>query len=90
MLSDVEIPLLDLSAVNPVEDYERALGLLESTGARIVVPGHGHVGPDLRRRLGADRAYLAGLVAGVEVTDERCALPWTSAAHTAHRQAVGR
>ena len=90
MLSDVEIPLLDLSADDPVGDYERALALLESTGADVVVPGHGHVGTDLGRRVAADRAYLSALVAGVEPADERCALPWTAAAHAAHREAVGR
>ncbi|KQR16435.1 hypothetical protein ASF78_03350 [Cellulomonas sp. Leaf334] len=90
MLSDVEIPLLDLSADDPVGDYLSALGLLEATGASVVVPGHGHVGSDLGRRLAADRAYLSALVDGVETTDDRCALPWTAAAHAAHRDAVGR
>ena len=90
MLSDVEIPLLDLSADDPVGDYVRALALLEATGADVVVPGHGHVGSDLGRRVAADRAYLAALVAGVEIADDRSALPWTAAAHEAHREAVAR
>lgn len=90
MLSDVEIPLLDLSADDPVEDYRSALALLAATDARLVVPGHGRVGDDLGRRVAADRAYLAALVAGADVDDERCALPWTAAAHAAHREAVGR
>jgi glyoxylase-like metal-dependent hydrolase (beta-lactamase superfamily II) len=90
MLSDVEIPLLDLSGDDPVADYAGALAQLEDTDARIVVPGHGRVGHDLQRRLAADRSYLATLVAGEDVTDERLTLPWTVAAHAAHRTAVGR
>ncbi|NUU16158.1 MBL fold metallo-hydrolase [Cellulomonas humilata] len=92
MLSDVEIPLLDLSSDDPVGDYRAALDLLESAGARVVVPGHGRVGgPDeLRRRLAADRAYLSALTDGKEVDDDRYALPWAAAAHAAHRAAVGR
>ncbi|GEL99993.1 MBL fold metallo-hydrolase [Cellulomonas terrae] len=90
MLSDVEIPLLDLSADDPVGDYLGALALLEATSAAVVVPGHGSVGSDLPRRVAADRAYLSALVAGADVDDERCAHPWTAAAHVAHRDAVGR
>jgi hydroxyacylglutathione hydrolase len=90
LLSDVEIPLLDLSADDPVDDYVRALKLLEATAAEVVVPGHGHVGRDLRRRVEADRAYLAALIEGVEIADERSVLPWTAAAHEAHRASVGR
>ncbi len=90
MLSDVEIPLLDLSADDPVDDYVRALALLEATGAALVVPGHGHVGDDLSRRLAADRAYLADLVAGAETADRRRTAPWTAAAHAAHQTTVGR
>ncbi|KQY24863.1 hypothetical protein ASD16_05110 [Cellulomonas sp. Root485] len=90
MLSDMEIPLLDLSADDPVDDYVRGLALLESTGADLVIPGHGHVGTDLSRRAAADRSYLSALVAGDDTMDERCALPWTAAAHGAQRAAVGR
>jgi hydroxyacylglutathione hydrolase len=90
MLSDVEIPLLDLSADDPVGDYVEALTMLEATDAAVVIPGHGHVARDLRHRVAADRAYLAAIAAGAEVHDDRCALPWTAAAHAAHREAVGR
>jgi glyoxylase-like metal-dependent hydrolase (beta-lactamase superfamily II) len=90
MLSDVEIPLLDLTADDPVGDYLQGLALLGSVGAEVVVPGHGHVAgaDEARRRLAADRDYLSALVAGVEPTDERLALPWQAAAHAAHRAAV--
>ena len=90
MLSDVEIPLLDLSAEDPVDDYLRALALLEATGAEVVVPGHGQVGRDLGRRAAADRAYLTGLVAGADTPDGRRSTPWTAAAHAAQQAAVGR
>ena len=90
MLSDVEIPLLDLSADDPVGDYLAALTLLESVGAGTVVPGHGRVGhgDELRRRIEADRRYLAALMAGLDARDERCALPWAAAVHAAQRDAV--
>ena len=77
MLSDLEIPLLDVEATDPVGDYRAALELLE-TAATVhtvtsVVPGHGHVGDadELARRLTADRDYLDALVAGVEPGDSR-------------------
>lgn len=91
MLSDVEIPLLDLSADDPVGDYLAALDLLASVDATVVVPGHGRAGSadELHRRLVADRAYLAALVSGDGRPDERLALPWTVAAHAAHVAAVG-
>lgn len=90
MLSDLEIPLLDLTASEPVGDYLAALNLLESVGAEVVVPGHGHVGgaDELQRRLAADRAYLAALVGGTSCDDDRLALPWAAAAHEAQRAAV--
>jgi glyoxylase-like metal-dependent hydrolase (beta-lactamase superfamily II) len=92
MLSDVEIPLLDLSSDDPVGDYLAALDLLGSVTADVVVPGHGRVGDasELRRRVAADRAYLSALVHGTEPADERLSAPWVAAAHAAHRAAVGR
>ncbi|MEZ0448544.1 MBL fold metallo-hydrolase [Cellulomonas sp. ICMP 17802] len=91
MLSDLEIPLLDLTADDPVGDYLAGLDLLASTGATVVVPGHGRVGgaDELRRRLAADRAYLAALVSGSAGPDERLALPWLAQAHAAQLAAVG-
>ena len=66
MLSDILIPMLDLrAAADPLDDYARALELLEraATGADVVVPGHGSVGrgDELPRRIEQDRAYLAAL-----------------------------
>jgi glyoxylase-like metal-dependent hydrolase (beta-lactamase superfamily II) len=65
MLSDVLVPMLDLDAAEPVEDYLAALLLLEGAAGDvdIVVPGHGSVGgaDELRARIGLDRAYVQAL-----------------------------
>jgi hydroxyacylglutathione hydrolase len=74
MCSDVEIPLLDLDAADPLGDYRTALELLASvSGVRQVVPGHGHVGDagEFRRRLTADAAYLDALAFGQPLGDPR-------------------
>ncbi|UJP39283.1 MBL fold metallo-hydrolase [Cellulomonas palmilytica] len=60
MLSDVEVPLLDEDAEDPLGDYAAALDALAASGADLVVPGHGSPGP-LDARVAADRAYVAGL-----------------------------
>lgn len=75
MLSDVEIPLLDLSASDPVGDYLTALDLFDDVAAEVavVVPGHGAVGrgDEIRRRVDADRAYVQTLRAGRDPGDPR-------------------
>ena len=74
MCSDVEIPLLDLAARDPLGDYRTGLERLASVaGVRHVVPGHGHVGDtdEFRRRLAADAAYLDALVLGHPFGDPR-------------------
>jgi hydroxyacylglutathione hydrolase len=76
LLSDVEIPLLDLSAPDPVGTYRAALDLVAGT-ATLVIPGHGRIGP-LVSRLAADRAYLAGAT-----DDPRLRDPWLAAVHDA-------
>ena len=49
MCSDVEIPLLDTDAEDPLGDYRTGMERLASVpGVRQVVPGHGHIG-DARR-----------------------------------------
>jgi hydroxyacylglutathione hydrolase len=61
MLSDIEMPLLDLSAPDPAGDYRRALARLAALdGVRWVIPGHGHPGDatEFRRRLDLDLRYL--------------------------------
>ena len=66
MLSDVLIPMLDLSGTaDPIEDYLAALRLLEGAAddVDVLVPGHGSVGgaDQVRARIGQDRAYVHGL-----------------------------
>jgi glyoxylase-like metal-dependent hydrolase (beta-lactamase superfamily II) len=75
MLSDVLIPMLDLTAAHPIEDYLAALQLLEDVagGADVVVPGHGSVGDadQLRARIDQDRAYVQALRDGRVPDDAR-------------------
>ena len=75
MLSDVLIPMLDLSAADPIEDYLTALGLFESVArdVEVVVPGHGSVGTadQLRARIDRDRAYLHAVRDGGDPSDSR-------------------
>jgi glyoxylase-like metal-dependent hydrolase (beta-lactamase superfamily II) len=65
MLSDVLIPMLDLNAADPIEDYLAALRLLEGVAddVDVLVPGHGSVGgaDQVRARIDQDRAYVHAL-----------------------------
>jgi len=63
MLSDVLIPMLDLSgSANPIDDYLAALQLLEGAAddVDVLVPGHGSVGgaDQVRARIDQDRGYV--------------------------------
>ena len=74
MCSDVEIPLLDTDAADPLGDYRTGLERLASLpGVRHVVPGHGHAGEaaEFRSRLAADSAYLDAVSAGKPYSDPR-------------------
>ncbi len=92
LLSDREVPLLDLDVPDPVGEHLRALDLLEAAldehAVRAVVPGHGTVTDPsgARRRADADRAYLSALVSGAPVVDGRLDDPWVAAQH--ERQAI--
>jgi glyoxylase-like metal-dependent hydrolase (beta-lactamase superfamily II) len=66
MLSDVLIPMLDLSGTaDPIEDYLAALRLLEGVAddVEVVIPGHGSVGGagQVHARIDQDRAYVQAL-----------------------------
>jgi hydroxyacylglutathione hydrolase len=100
MLSDVEIPLLDLASAagdqtDPFGDYRTGLGLLAALpGVRHVVPGHGHVGDPaaLRSRVAADFRYLDHVEAGAELADQRLLGPdadWLRADHARQRELAG-
>lgn len=87
VLSDLEIPLLDDDAADPLADYRATLDALEAAAERyavdVLVPGHGHVtdAVGLRARLAADRAYLDALAAGRTPDDHRLAEPWARGEH---------
>jgi glyoxylase-like metal-dependent hydrolase (beta-lactamase superfamily II) len=75
MLSDVLVPMLDLRADDPIDDYLTALELLEGVASDVdaVVPGHGSVGTgdQLRARIDQDRAYVHALRDGTDFSDPR-------------------
>ena len=76
MLSDVLIPMLDLSgSADPIEDYLAALRLLEGVAGDVdvVIPGHGSIGgaDQVPARIDQDRAYLHALRDADIVNDPR-------------------
>ena len=76
MCSDVEIPLHDLAAADPLGNYRTGMERLASVpGVRQVVPGHGHVGDagEFRRRLALDAAYMDAVAGGKPSGDPRLA-----------------
>ena len=87
MLSDVEIPLLDLESVDPIGTYRSGLDALEAlareSDVRVLIPGHGNVGnrAELHRRAEADRAYLDALDRCREPEDPRLTDPWIIGEH---------
>ncbi|MDA0637526.1 MBL fold metallo-hydrolase [Nonomuraea sp. MCN248] len=100
MLSDVLVPMLDLDAADPIEDYLLALRLLEEVaeGADVVVPGHGSVGGagEARARIERDRAYVLALRDGLPFSDPRIgpsAEPgweWVSQIHAGQLEGLAR
>jgi hydroxyacylglutathione hydrolase len=93
MLSDIEIPLLDTDAGDPLGDYRAGLERLAAvTGVGLLVPGHGHVGDgaEFRRRLDADLRYLDRLAAGQPFEDPRAAGGWLRDEHQRHLDYVAR
>ena len=75
MLSDVLIPMLDLRAADPIEDYLAALLLLEDVAddVDVLIPGHGSVGgaDQVRAWIEQDRAYVHALREGGASDDPR-------------------
>jgi glyoxylase-like metal-dependent hydrolase (beta-lactamase superfamily II) len=65
LLSDLEIPFVS----DRLDAFERTLGMLSAMQVDVLVPGHGNLTSDaaeIRRRIDADRAYLADLRRRVE------------------------
>ena len=65
MLSDVLIPMLNLNAADPIEDYLAGLRLLEGVAGEVdvLIPGHGSIGEgdQVRARIEQDHAYVHAL-----------------------------
>jgi hydroxyacylglutathione hydrolase len=86
MLSDIEIPLLDLDGPDPVGQYLAGLELLAgASGVRVIVPGHGHIGDRAAylRRVRADLYYVNALKHGdlASGRDQRIGESWQRAEH---------
>jgi hydroxyacylglutathione hydrolase len=65
LLSDLEAPFIS----DRLDAYERTLGMFAAMDTRVLVPGHGSATADpleIRGRIDADRAYLAGLRSRVQ------------------------
>lgn len=89
MLSDVEIPLPDLLAADPLGDYRTGLDRLAAVpGVHWLVPGHGHIADaaEFQRRMDADYRYLDLLAAGKPFDDPRATDGWLRDRHEDHLQ----
>ena len=100
MLSDVFIPMLDLSAADPIGDYLAALRLLEGVAddVDVFVPGHGSVGgaDQVRARIDQDRTYVQALRDNQVVSDSRIGpsakkgWEWVSDVHAGQLQQLAK
>jgi hydroxyacylglutathione hydrolase len=93
MLSDIEMPLLDVAGADPLGDYRTGLERLAALeGVRWLVPGHGSVGDagEFRRRVEADLGYLERLGRGEAFEDPRCNQDWLREEFEAQRRVVAR
>lgn len=98
MLSDVLIPMLDVQAADPIEDYLVGLRLHEGVAddVDVLVPGHGSVGTadQVRARIDQDRAYVHAVRDGADPDDPRIgpsAEPgweWVSDVHAGQLQSL--
>jgi hydroxyacylglutathione hydrolase len=89
MCSDVEIPLLDLTAADPRGDYRTGLDRLGAVpGVRWLIPGHGRIadGAGFRDRLDADSRYLDQLDLGRPFDDPRITADWLREQHDSQLQ----
>jgi glyoxylase-like metal-dependent hydrolase (beta-lactamase superfamily II) len=91
MLSDIEIPLLDVAGADPLGDYRAGLERLAALeGVRWLVPGHGSAGDagEFRRRVEADFSYLERLGSGEAFEDPRCNQDWLRQEYEAQRRLI--
>jgi glyoxylase-like metal-dependent hydrolase (beta-lactamase superfamily II) len=99
-LSDVFVPMLDLSAADPIGDYLAALRLLKGVAddVDVFVPGHGSVGgaDQVRARIDQDRAYVQALRDNQVVSDPRIGpsakkgWEWVSDVHAGQLQQLAK
>jgi glyoxylase-like metal-dependent hydrolase (beta-lactamase superfamily II) len=99
MLSDVLIPMLDLSdTADPIEDYLAALRLLEGLAGDVdvLVPGHGSIGvaDQVHARIDQDRAYVHALRDGHDRSDPRLSTTyskdWLPGVHALQLEGLAR
>jgi glyoxylase-like metal-dependent hydrolase (beta-lactamase superfamily II) len=98
MLSDVLIPMLNLNAADPIEDYLAALRLLEGAAGDVdvLVPGHGSSGgaDQVHARIDQDRAYVHALRDAGTPDDPRvgpsATFDWMSGVHEGQLQQLAR
>jgi len=90
LLSDTEIPLLDVASRESVRAYAATLDRLAALDAAVVVPGHGALARDgeVAARFTADRGYLDALAAGRGVADLRLTTGWIAAEHARQRASL--
>jgi hydroxyacylglutathione hydrolase len=87
VLSNREVPLIDLDSPDPIVSHRLALLRLEQAASRhevsVLVPGHGTVTDraGLEARLAADRAYLDSLETDTPSQDPRLADEWVAGEH---------
>ena len=90
MVSDIEIPTLDLEQSDPLSDYLDALDLYAQLLDQVVafIPGHGRPGDqgELDRRITLDRRYLDDIATGTSTSDDRIRAQWLQEHH--ERQAA--
>ncbi|WP_298339745.1 MBL fold metallo-hydrolase [Ferrimicrobium sp.] len=90
MVSDIEIPTLDLEQSDPLSDYFAALDLYAHFLDWVVtfIPGHGRPGDqgELDRRITLDRRYLDDIATGASTSDDRIRAQWLKEHH--ERQAA--
>jgi glyoxylase-like metal-dependent hydrolase (beta-lactamase superfamily II) len=93
MLSDILPPIFDTGQEDQLGAYETALALLDEAASdmNVIIPGHGSVGegPEVARRLAAERAYIDALRRGEEPADARLDADWVSGIHESNVKQAG-